>query len=82
MHRGREGVIPHDYFMLDDLDSLDQRPAKLPLGSLTLELLLENFSLFPSGDVERKNKAQLDSSSASHRYVFRHLSKQQNLNQP
>lgn len=49
----REGVIPLDYFVLCDLDSLDQRLAKSP-GNLTA--LTGDFSLLPSVDVAGKTR--------------------------
>lgn len=55
MHGERVGVIPHDYFVLHDLDSLDQRPAKLP-GKPHLRAFTGNYALLPSVAVAKKTR--------------------------
>lgn len=55
MHGEREGVIPHDYFVLCDLYSLEQRPATSP-GKPHLRAFTGDFSLLPSVDVARKTR--------------------------
>lgn len=53
MHGEREGVILHDYCVLCDLDTPNQRLAKLP-GKLHLRAFTGDFSLLPSVEVTRK----------------------------
>lgn len=55
MHGEREGVILHDYCVLCDLDTPNQRPAKLP-GKLHLRAFTRDFSLLPSVEVTRKKR--------------------------
>lgn len=55
MHGEREGVTPHDYFVLCDLDSLNQRPVKSPRKP-HLRAFTGDFSLLPSVAVARKTR--------------------------